>query len=433
MNANNSGIGYFTINGVKNIASYTKSDITNLYIVSFIPVEQYMSRINSVRNGVIIVIIISLLISSLLILLFSKSITKPLKLAAEYIKVFASGDFSKEIPDKAMRVHDETGELMTSLNTMQQSIRTMLKTVIMQSEKIDNSVTMTNANMLDLDHQIQEISSTTEELSASMEETAASSEELNASSDELEKVVAVISEKAQEGDETSCEISERSQELKEGAITSKMTAEDIRNNLFKSLRQSIEQSKAVNQINELTESILQISSQTNSLALNAAIEAARAGEAGKGFAVVAEEVRKLAEDSKNITNEIQKVTNVVVSSVENLKCNSENVLDFIDSTVIKDYTAMVNTGEQYYKDANYVKNLVNNFSSNAQEVSSSLHVMANVINEISTANNEMTTGTVNIANKSSIVLQKSNAVSKVTIDTKEISEELKAIVSKFKI
>jgi len=433
MKDNDSGIDYFTINGVRNIASYTKNNTTNLYVVSFIPVEQYMSKINSVRNGIIIVIIASLLISSLLIFLFSRSITKPLKLAVEYIKIFALGDFSNQIPAKAMSVNDETGDLMTSLNIMQKSIKTMLETVVKQSDKIEDSVIMTTKNMHSLEHQIEEISSTTEELSAGMEQTAASSEELNAASDELGKVVTIISEKAQEGAKTSGEISKRAQKLKESAVTSKKTAEDTRNNIYNSLKQSIEQSKAVNQITQLTESILQISSQTNLLALNAAIEAARAGEAGKGFAVVAEEVRKLAEDSKNITNEIQQVTKVVISSVENLKCNSENVLDFIDSTVIKDYDALVTTGEQYYNDANYVENLVNDFSSKAQEVSSSLHIMINVINEISTANNEMATGTGNIADTSSVILQKSNDVSKIASNTKEISDELKTIVSKFKI
>lgn len=427
------GIDYFTINGKRNIASYTKSSVADVYIISFIPVDEYMSAANSTKNGIVLVLVVSLIISSLLISLFSLNITKPLKLAVEHIKIFASGDFSKEIPEKAMKIRDETGVLMTSLSAMQKSIRNILESTIKQSEEIEASAIKTSDNMHSLGGQIEEISSTTEELSAGMEETSASSEELRSYSQRLEETVVFISEKAQEGAETSIEISERAHELKNNAINSKAAAEDTRNSIHTSLTQAIEQSKAVNRINELAESILEISSETDLLSLNAAIEAARAGEAGRGFAVVAEEVRKLAENSKNITTEIQEVTKIVVSSVENLKLNSEKVLDFIDSTVIADYTAMVNIGEQYYKDADYVQNLVNDFSSKAQEVTSSLGIMVNTINEISSANKEMADGTTNIANKSSNILQTANDVSKVAGDTKEISEQLKTIVSSFKI
>ncbi|MBU3110281.1 hypothetical protein KPL55_01800 [Clostridium lacusfryxellense] len=124
----------------------------------------------------------------------------------------------------------------------------------------------------------------------------------------------------------------------------------------------------IDKVVTLADSILQIASKTNLLALNAAIEATRAGEEGKGFAVVADEVRKLAENSKNTVKEIQRVTMVVVASVENLSESSAEVLAFIDNQVVKDYVAMLKTGEEYNKDAEFINNLVTDFSANAEEL-----------------------------------------------------------------
>jgi methyl-accepting chemotaxis protein len=433
MKINKSGIGYFTLDGSRNIASYIESEKTGFYIISYMPVDQYMSKINSNRNLIFIVIFVCLIISALLILLFSHSITKPVKLAVEYIKTYASGDFSKEIPENVSKISDETDELMASLNIMQKSIRSILEAMVLHSGKIESSVVTTNTRMGELENQIEEISSTTEELSAGMEETAASTEMMKDSSLALKNVVSDISEKADEGAKTSVEISRRAQQLKENAINSQKEAEEIKAKIYSSLQEAIEQSKAVNQINSLTESILQISSQTNLLALNASIEAARAGEAGKGFAVVAAEVGMLAENSKNISAQIMKVTEIVVASVENLKRSSESLLQFIDSTVINDYSAMVDTGEKYFNDASYVENMVNDFKANAQNVNTSLQTMITVIQQITTANNEMALGTGNIANKSSAILQMANDILKDADENKQISEQLRVAASKFKL
>lgn len=289
------------------------------------------------------------------------------------MNVIAKGDFSIEIPEKAMKSKDETGALMTAINIMKESIRDIIETVINESSKMEKAVITTTEDIHSLNNQLEEISATTEQMSAGMEETAAHTQEMNASANELEKAVDSITEKAQVGAKASNEISKRALDLKEKAVISQKTAEDIRENIDIGLRKAIKQSKAVNQINELTESILQITSQTNLLALNAAIEAARAGESGKGFAVVAEEVRKLAEDSANTVNEIQKVTKMVISAVDNLKLNSEKVLDFLDLTVINDYKTLVSTGVQYYKDAEFIEVLVREFDYKAEEISSSMH------------------------------------------------------------
>ena len=83
-----------------------------------------------------------------------------------------------------------------------------------------------------------------------------------------------------------------------------------------SVNEKIEKSKAVKEIYRLTDEIINITEETNLLALNASIEAARAGDAGRGFAVVAEEIGKLAVNSGQAAEQIQRVSAEVVQAVE---------------------------------------------------------------------------------------------------------------------
>ena len=316
---------------------------------------------------------------------------------------------------------------------MQTSIRELVGEVVNESSHIGTSSMKTADSMSELSEQIEDVSATTEEMSAGMEQTAASTEEMNATSNEIEHMAQSISTKAQQGSVSVVEISRRAQKLKENAVVSQKTANDIRTNIDKDLRLAIEQSKAVDQINMLTDSILQITSQTNLLALNAAIEAARAGEAGKGFAVVAEEIRKLAEDSKVAVNEIQKVTKLVLASVENLTSSSQKVLDFIGTTVINDYASLVKTGEDYYRDADFVNELVSDFSITAENLAVSIRSMIQAINEITVSNNEAASGTQNIAQKTEVVVQKASDIVNMSREARESSEKLVNLASKFRI
>ncbi len=221
--------------------------------------------------------------------------------------------------------------------------------------------------------------------------------------------------------------------MKSGAVSSEKKANEIYNASRKELLVALDDVKVVNEISVLTEAILQISGQTNLLALNAAIEAARAGEAGRGFAVVADEIRKLAEDSKNIVEKIQQITHKVVGSVDALSGSANDVMSFIDNTVKPDYEALKNTGEQYAKDAEFVDQLVTDFSATSEQLSASIDAIITAMNEVSKTVTEGAAGSTLIAEKAMTIVEKVNQVQKEMDISYDSTNNLKVAINKFKI
>jgi methyl-accepting chemotaxis protein len=256
---------------------------------------------------------------------------------------------------------------------------------------------------------------------------------MTATSTEIETAIETIADKASKGLMTANEISKRATTLKENAVSSQKTAHNIYKETEAALKDAIQQSKEVEQINILSDSILQITAQTNLLALNASIEAARAGEAGRGFAVVADEIRKLAENSKKTVSEIQRTTDTVVISVQNLSDNSRKILDFIDTKVMKDYEVLVQTGEQYNNDAYMIDDIVTELSATTQELSASMQNMIKAINEIAASSTEEADGISQIAHSSSDVAGKAKEVLDCARKTNESTVKLVSLVSRIKI
>ena len=414
-------------------AAFSTVASTGWKLVVTAPTEEIYKNLEQSKKASAILILIAVLFVTIVSVIVASLIAKPIKIAAQHLNVLANADFTQEVPQKLLHKKDEIGLLVRSMDSMSKSVRAVIYDVIGEAHEVKENVVTSSRDVAQLAARIEDVSATTEEMSAGMEETAASAEQMNATSTEIEDAVDSIATKAQNGSLIVEEISKRAQELKDNAVISQTVAYDIRQAIDKDMRTSIEQSKAVEKINVLTESILQITTQTNLLALNAAIEAARAGEAGKGFAVVSDEIRKLAEDSKKTVTEIQNVTKLVVSSVQSLTQSSMKALDFIDSTVIKDYKSMVSTGEQYYKDAEAIQELVIDFSATAEELLASIQNMTRAINEVTISNSEGAQGTQNIAERASDVMQKAIEVSDLMTKTERNSDSLIKAVAKFKI
>lgn len=362
----------------------------------------------------------------------SKKVVEPIFNVLTKLREMANseGDLTQHIEVKS---NDEIGELAQNINLLQDSFRNIISTITCESSQVGNIVNKTNNNIQDLTLQIGNVLKTTEEMAASMEESAACTEEMDASAVEIEKAIENIPSKAENGTEVIREISKHAKELKQNAVVAQQTAQTIGMAANKKLTDAIEQSKAVEEISLLTDAILQIASQTNLLALNASIEAARAGEAGRGFAVVANEIKKLSEDSKNAVSKIQQVTKRVMDSVENLSESSSEILDFIKQNVIKDYESLVNTGEQYYKNAAYMEEFVSNLSIVLEEIMASMEDVTKSIGEVAASNNETAQGTESIAESTTEVFQKSNEVLELINTTSKSVNKLQGMVAKFKV
>ena len=360
-------------------------------------------------------------------------IIKVLSITKQQLGELAKGNFTAELPERFLARSDEFGELARAMEEMRNAIKLLVGRVKGEAIGIGEVVQEVNEKVVILNGEIEEIASTTEELAAGMEETAASSEEMAATSREIQHAVKSISEKSQEGAEQAEKISERAATIKLETQKAKDKAVMMHHEIRDKLNEALENAQVVEQIQTLSDSIMNITAQTNLLALNASIEAARAGEAGKGFSVVASEITNLANQSKSTVIQIQEVTGQVMDAVNNLANNSKELLEYVDTDVSKDYETFLEVADTYSADANYVDDLVTDFSATAEELLASIDNIMLAVDEVAKAATEGAMGTTNIAEKNTNVMTTSSEVVAGVQNSMTSSLVLQEEISKFAV
>ena len=274
-----------------------------------------------------------------------------------------------------LRGNSEVTQVTRGLNTLLGELETVINNIVISTEAVTYSSNTINTSVSKAKDNAMDISSIMQELAASMEEIAATADTI---SNETHKANQLIVDMA---DETKSIMNDVGI-MRDNAISMSSTSEKnilaiqgILNDLEVTVNTAMEESKNVNKIKDLTSDILGIANQTNLLALNASIEAARAGEHGKGFAVVAEEIRVLADNSKNTANGIQELSQIVISAVDKLNETVMKLMGILNGQVIEDYSSNAQSGESFKNESETIYNVMKEYLDKAvviRDVTSSI-------------------------------------------------------------
>lgn len=402
-------------------------------------VEAITSKVHSqikhttvITNSMVVVFIIFAICSGLYLAI---TIVYPARNANKQLKKITtdinnnSGDLTQRIK---VRSKDEVGQLVSGINVFMTELQSIMKKIQSESLSMINSAETMQNGVNNSNENANSVSASMEELAATMQEVAATVDQITTNAQTVLASATEMRENAGNGVSLALDIKNRASEISEKTAANMDSATKMVAERKVVLKESIENSRNAEKIADFVDQILNITNQTNLLALNASIEAARAGDAGRGFAVVAEQIRVLADDSRAAATNIQALSNVVIDSVNTLSDNADEMLNFVSTDILNDFSEFVDIAACYSQDADEVEHIMNRFNENAQELEETMSNITDGIDGINTAVDESAKGVAD-ASENTTTLVNALALIKTEADgNQHIAELLSDEVKKFK-
>ncbi|MEA5009599.1 methyl-accepting chemotaxis protein [Clostridium tyrobutyricum] len=451
---NNSEVYFSYVSKVKNLDDMSKisnSDMNNLISsekqllnnldelvqsvssMSSTAISQGVAIIKYIITMFVILIIGIVLITIACAQILNKDVSKPIGIVSANLKKYSEGDFTGKIPEKLLNRTDEIGELFLSLNLMKKNLSDLFENIELCSHDLNSTSSNLSNTVNDITDEFNSISNSTNHILNVVQDTGASSEEISASVEEVDSSINELSSKALDGSNNSGESKERALKVQARGKKAIDKIESMYRQNEQNILQAIEDGKVVEDIKSMSDTVASIAEQTNLLALNAAIEAARAGEQGKGFAVVAEEVRKLAEQSKEAVDGIQSTILKVQKAFKNMSDTGNEILVFMQKEVNPEFQNFKKVGDSYLRDSNFVNKMSEDIAAMSEELTATVDQVSQAVQGMSESSQKSSESAGLIKENIAKTLKSMERISESADNQLQMAEKLNNLINKFKI